>query len=161
MPRPINIPDKIANVVAAPGALWVTCDRLLTLSNPLLSEFVNLINQGQQVFNQIRDLIPPRNGATVEDWDRAAADRNWRDIPPGGVIAAIGATRTAAHAYATRYATVFIPAILSRPGLLIPDEQTGLINMRIERLPVQTDEVNLVRAQLEAYRTALEPISEQ
>lgn len=156
MPRPINITEKISGVVGLPAPLYAMADHIVTASNPRLQQVVDLINKSQNVFDRIKPLMPPQNGIRASDWDAVALDR-WGAIPTGGVVAAIQVAAIAGRAMVQAYATALQPAL--RPRLFQVDQESGIVP-DARALVLLTSDVDHIRAQVTAFRDAIEDISE-
>ena len=156
MPRQVNKTRLINDVVGLPSQLYDTADRLATISNPRLSEVVTLLNKMQSVFDRIKPLLPPSNGIAAADWDAVATSRDWV-LPTGGVVSAILTAAAAGQSLAREYATRFQPAVA--PRMFALDQATGQI-ADPRGLVLTTDDMDLIRSQVAAFRDALEPITE-
>ena len=156
MPRPVNLPKNIKEVIELPGKLYKSADDIVRESNSRLQSVTNLINSSQQVFDRIKPFMPPNNGATPAHWDDVASD-SWGSVPDGGVVAAIGSAAAAGRALSTAYATDLHPAICSRIAAI--DPVTGYI-ADARALVLTTDDMDLIRDEITAFRDAIEPISE-
>ena len=171
MPQPINKTKRITEVIGLSGPLLKQAQTIASESNPRLGMVLDLINASQKVAEAVLPYLPdadfdaltpdgtplPGFGITRADWDDVAVS-SWGAAPAGGTVPNIMAAFAASRAFTTAYVSALQPAIA--PRLLVVDPNTGAINVRPATLVLTTTEVDLVRSEVEAYRDALEPISE-
>lgn len=171
MPQPINKMKRIAGVIGLSGPLFATAREIAAASNPRLRLVVDLINKSQQVAGAVLPYLPsadfdaltpdgtplPEHDITRQDWDDVAV-QNWGAAPVGGTVPNILAAFVASRAFTAAYATGLQPAICSR--LLTVDPVTGMIARDPSAVVLTTDDMAHIRSEVEAYRDALEVISE-